>query len=936
MSLTALPADLDPLKLRAQLASALAAGGWDAPSARSAALAHLKAALAAGHAHARARLIGISGGLEAVRIFAAAMDAVVHAAFDAVAQTVPEAAGQVALAAQGGFGAGEQAPQSDVDILFLKSETAGEEADRLIERVLYVLWDLGVDVGGGAARTLQQTLDLAAEDLSEKTALLSLRHIAGAAPLTALLRRRFTAEISAGHEADFVEDKLVERDKRIQKAGASRFTVEPNIKNGKGGLRDLQLLRWLAQFLYGEDAFERWVTDGLLTVGDVEKYLSAADFLWTVRFHLHSISPVKEDRLSFEVQPEIAARMGFEDTENERGVERFMRRYFTTAMDVGALTRLVCAKLEADAWKATPKRLARFLPGEAAVAGLEDPDFEVREGRLAFADAGRIAAEPVLMMRIFERASGLHIDLHPEAMAAIGRNLRLVDESFREDPRAARAFFAVLLDSDTPHAILRIMTEAGLLGGFIPEFGDIVARTQFNMYHRFTVDEHTLQAIGLLREIEQGEHARDHPLASSFIDEIDSRRALHLAVLLHDTGKGAGDQCIEGAERARTACPRLGLDDEETELVAWLIANHLLMSETAQRRDLGDPRTVADFARAVGSLERLRLLAVLTVVDIRSVGPGVWNDWKGQLLRDLFKATEAVLAGGAEAGDEAAQATLKARADISRARLLEKVGRVDRDLAERWTQELDDAYWLIFTEADRLRHAAFARAFVARGEEIAAAVRVDKRRAAAEVMVIAPDREQLFGDLAAALAGLGADIVGAHIETMRSGQAFDIFFIQDLAGQPFGAGDPDRLDALIEEIRAVAAGARKPRARPRAPLKRREAAFRVLPEVKLRNDVADTATLIEASGRDRPSLLADLAEVIASHGLVLKSARIDGYGERVVDVFYVTYQGEKLEDEEMIAAVREGVAEVFGADEAAHAEKAAERGLARADASSLR
>ena len=934
MSFSSLPAALDPLKLRARLAAALAGGGWDAPSSRAAAIAHLKLALQDGRAHAATRLKDAGGGLEAVRICAASMNAVLQAVFDAAADD--ESARSVAMVAQGGFGVGELAPKSDVDLLFLKSASAGPEADALIERILYILWDIGVDIGGGAARTIDETLAMAREDLSERTALLSLRHVAGSETLTARLARRFEDEICAGGQAKFVEAKLLERDQRLEKAGRSRYTVEPNIKNGKGGLRDLQLMRWMAQFLYGEDAFERWVTEGLLTVDDVEKYLDASDFLWTVRFHLHEITNHKEDRLSFDVQPELASRMGFTDGDNVSGVETFMRRYFRTAMDVGALTRLICAKLEADRYKPRPTGLARFLPGASSSDKLESRDFEIRDGRIAFIDPGRISHDPVLLMRLFQMAAAHRLDLHPEAVAAVGRSLRHVDDDFRNDPRAARAFFSILLDAEAPHAIMRLMTEAGLLGRFIPEFGDIVARTQFNMYHRYTVDEHTLNALGLLREIENGDHPLDHPLATKITHLIAHRRALHLAVLLHDTGKGAGDQCVEGAARALTACERLGVDGGEAELVSWLIANHLLMSDTAQRRDLGDPRTVADFASAVGSLERLRLLTILTVVDIRAVGPGVWNAWKGQLLRDLYAATAAVLEEGGESSVKETGEALHDRADLARQSLINKVARVDKKAALAWADLLDDAYWLAFGEADRLRHAAFARTLLSRGEEVAAAARVDKRRAATEVMIFAPDRERLFADIAAALAGIGADIVGAHIATTRAGDAFDIFYVQDASGLPYGAQDPARRDELIQAVRRAAAAEPVDFPSPVTPPNRRAAVFQVTPDVRISNDAADSATLVEASGRDRPGLLSELANVIADHELALTSAQIDGYGERAVDVFYVTMNGEKLRDEAVIASLRDAMFAVLSAEEAAHAKRAAERGLARAPASALR
>ncbi|MEE2526678.1 [protein-PII] uridylyltransferase [Hyphobacterium sp. HN65] len=937
MLVSALPASLDGLKLRAELAAALGDKSWQDMPARNAAIARIRSAIEAGRAAAKDKLKGSTGGLESARFLSGVMNAVLAAVYDSIAMEAGDAAQGISMTAIGGYGAGELAPRSDIDLLFLKPKRAGKAHEAFLEQLIYVLWDCGLDVGGGAVRTVDETLDVARDNIGERTSLLSLRHLAGNPGLSEMLRRKLREEaLSKG--AAFVEAKLEERDARISKAGASRYTVEPNVKESKGGLRDLQLLRWLAQFLYGADAFERWVSSGLMTVTDVEKYLRASDFFWTVRFHIHDIIDGKDDRLTFDIQPEIAARMGFDDAEAESAVERFMRRYFLTAMDVGSLTRLVCAKLESDHRKSRPRGLARFLPESDALGDPVDEAFKLVDGRIDFADPSEIENDPVLLMRLFWAASAMGADLHPDAFAVVGQNIRRVDDEFRSDPRAVRVFFSILLDSGAPQLVLRLMTEAGLLGKFLPEFGEIVARTQFNMYHRYTVDEHTLHLVGLLRDIENGDLQGDHPVASRIVHEIKNRRALHLAALLHDTGKGRGDQCVEGAEQARTACTRLGLPSAEVELVAWLVRTHLLMSDTAQRRDIGDPKTVIEFAREVGTLERLNLLTILTVIDIRAVGPGIWNGWKGQLLRDLYSATRSVLESDASSDAEAEVRTiLKAQADESRAAFREKIGRVDEGFAERWTTDLDDAYWLSFSEADRLRHAAFVRAAKDRGDVVAATARIDKRRAATEVMVIAPDRERLFADIVGVLAELGANVVGAQVSTTASGDAFDVFYVQDSSGNPYGIERGRARDALAERVRRAASGSKTRAAKPAvARLTRRAAAFTVTPSVSVDSSAAETATLIEASGRDRPGLLADLSEAIADAGLALQSARIDGYGERATDVFYVLRDGKKLEDSADREAVRESLLDVLAQEEERVAKRARTRGLARARASAGR
>ncbi len=938
MQFTTLPASLDGLRLRAELADA-AREGWNKSTARQAGMTRFKRFLDNGLTLACARLQGSGGGMEAARTWAGVMDAAVRALVDCIASDfVDDGLEGLALCALGGYGAGELAPQSDVDLVFLVSDPAPVGAETIAERTIMALWDAGLQVGGGTVRTLDEALALADENLSERTALLDLRPISGDIGLVREVQARFDLTLREKVAAQFAAAKLAERDERVDRQGDSRYAVEPHVKDGKGALRDLQTLRWLAQILYGRDSLERWVTAGLFSVDDMRRYLDAADFFWTVRFHLHDMTRRKDDRLTFDMQPEISRRMGYEDTGDQLGVEAFMRAYFLKAIDVGALIRLVCAKLEADEFKDPPS--GRFLPSDGDIdkAGLTERGFTMRAGRLDFAGHDAAETRPVMVLRLFEEAASRHLDLHPHAVAAIGRNIQSIDDAFRSDLEVARSFFAVLLDADDPRAILRAMTEAGVLGAYIPEFGDIVARTQFNMYHRFTVDEHILNAVGLLRRIEQGKLVADHPLASRLVQDILHRRALYLAVLLHDTGKGKGDQCIEGGENARRVCPRLGLDAHETELVAWLIENHLEMSDVAQRRDLSDPRTVLDFARKVGTLDRLKLLCILTVVDIRAVGPGVWNSWKAQLIRDLYQAAEAILQADSMGDEVEIRTRLARRVNTARMQLRARWTRVDPAFVNQWTTVLDASYWLAFSEEDQGRHAAFARAAHEEGRTTRIGVRIDKRRSATEMMVLAPNRRGLFADIAGVLAQQGASVVSAQITTTSDHRAFDVFYLQESGGNPFGGSHESAQDALRQAVhRAI--GRERDQSNlsiPDWPIRRREAAFTVPPRISLDLDAADGALIIEASGRDRPGLLYDLAKTISDIGLTLQAARIDGYGERAVDTFYVTENGDKPRDDVRLADIRTRLMAILADAEKAVAAHRERQGLVHTPASSGR
>ncbi len=452
------------------------------------------------------------------------------------------------------------------------------------------------------------------------------------------------------------------------------------------------------------------------------------------------------------------------------------------------------------------------------------------------------------------------------------------------------------------------MNEAGVLGRFLPEFGRIVAQMQFNMYHSYTVDEHTLRAVGVIADIAQGRLQEDHPLSVSVMPLIADREALFLAMLLHDTGKGGvGGQEKAGARSARSACERLGLERPRVELVCWLVEHHLVMSDYAQKRDVNDPRTVEAFARIVENPERLRLLLVLTVADIRAVGPGVWNGWKGQLLRELYGFTEALFRGGRalepdHPGAEPASA-------MARRRLIER-----DPLASNFAANMEDAYFSAFTLEEQAAHAILVRRSTDEGGPSASA-RVRPEMNAAEVAVAVGDRHRLFADLALALAAMGADVVGAKVYTSKAGQALDVFYVQDATGAPYGHDQPAKLDRLARALEAAARGARAV-GEPKPPMDLgRASAFSISPAVAIDNDASTDCTVVEASGRDRQGLLGDLAFAIARHGLSIQSAHIDNYGERAVDAFYVQDGAAKLTPRKA-QALKASLLDVLGEAEA--------------------
>ncbi|WP_293906191.1 [protein-PII] uridylyltransferase [Phenylobacterium sp.] len=888
---------VDGVRLRTQLTAAALDNLGDEAGQRKAALDVLKAALFRGRMIAKERLESAAGGIETARLISGVTDEVITALWDFTTVHIfrarnPTEGERLALMAVGGYGRGTLAPFSDIDLLFVRPYKQTAHAESVIEYMLYALWDLGFKVGH-ASRTIEECIRLSREDFTIRTSILEARRLTGDEKLAEELMIRFQNDVVRGTGAEFVAAKLKERDERHARAGVSRYMVEPNIKEGKGGLRDLNTLFWIAQYLHPGQSIEKVLQLEMFARREVRSFIQAFDFLWAVRCHLHFTTGRPEERLTFDLQPELARRMGYGDRGDAPAVERFMRRYFLIAKDVGALTRAFAAKLEAEQVKLAPKGISRFLPGrQIKRKPLDEPGFHELGGRLDV-DPDIFERDPINLLRLFRVADQRNLDLHPDAFFAASRSLGLITSAVRRDRHAARVFLDILARGRDPQRTLTLMTEAGVLGRYLPEFGRIVAQMQFNMYHSYTVDEHTLRAVGVIADIAAGRLAADHPLAVQIMPLIADKEALFLAMLLHDTGKGgAGGQEVAGARAARQACERLGLERSKIELVAWLVEHHLVMSDYAQKRDVSDPRTVADFARIVQTPEQMRLLLVLTVADIRAVGPGVWNGWKGQLMRELYTATEAVFRGGR--GSDAAAALKRYQENAAydaRVRLA-----LADPAAEPWGDAMEDAYFTAFTDEEVATHARLARV-AAEGAVSAAEGRVRTDLNASEVVVAATDRPRLFVGLAEAITAAGANVVGARVFTSRSGQALDVFYVQDVTGAPFGAVDARALARLADDLAAAARGDPSAREARRKGDLSRTAAFAITPAVMLDNDASETATVVEASGRDRPGLLAGLARTLSDAGLVITSAHIDGYGERAVDAFYVIDEaGAKLTD----------------------------------------
>ncbi len=790
----------------------------------------------------------------------------------------PTASERVCAIAVGGYGRFEMAPFSDVDLLFLTPYKQTPWGESLIESVLYCLWDLRLKVGH-AVRTIDDCLRLARSDVTIRTSLLEHRYIWGDPGLAHRLGTRLWNDLFDSTGAEFVELKLVERAERHARQGSSRYLLEPNVKEGKGGLRDLQTLFWIGKYLNHAETPEDLMQMGVFTPEEFSIFAEAEAFLWTVRVHLHLLNGRASEQLTFDTQVEIAATLGYRSNEGQRAVERFMQDYFLHAKHVGDLTRIFLAALEARHVKSKPSLGEKLRTVFAFGKDPTGAGYRMKHGRLDFIDEAAFQKDPVNILRLFEESLTSDIPIHPDALRRMAASLYLVDDRLRASPEANRIFIELLLGHNNPERSLRLMNEVGVLGAFIPEFGRIVAMMQFNMYHHYTVDEHIIHTISTLSQIERRELAGELPIATDIMAKGVDRRVLYVALLLHDIGKGSGrDHSLVGAEVAEQLCPRFGLDAEETELVVWLVKNHLLMSDVAQKRDLAEPRTVRDFAQAVKSPTRLKLLTVLTVCDIRGVGPGIWNNWKAMLLRGLYGETLEFLTGGSET------ASRPEREAAAREALAVELA--DWDPAEV-AAELSRhyaPYWLGF---DTRTHAIFAR-LVRQLEEAEPAMELelDLDRDATQACFAMSDHPGIFARLAGALALAGANVVDARTYTTTDGIATAAFWIQDMSGNPYERARLTRLrNAVTRTLHGeiVAREALKDKDR----LKKRERDFLVPTRLSFDNTGSDIYTIIEVETRDRPGLLYDLARTLTTNSISIASAIIATYGEQAVDVFYV-------------------------------------------------
>jgi [protein-PII] uridylyltransferase len=893
------PEILNLVEFQDQVREIASRQGENPDATRAALLALFRAVNTDARARVRAIFDREGGGMACSHRISWLEDQLVSAAFDFATKYVFPASGNFCVTAVGGYGRGTLAPGSDIDLLFLLPGKLTEANHKAVEFILYLLWDMGQKVGH-ATRTVEECIRLARADMTIRTAILETRYICGVVSLEQELVSRFDGEIVKSTGAEFVAAKLAERDERHEKSGNTRYLVEPNVKEGKGGIRDLHTLFWIAKYFYRVRDTADLVHLGVLSKSEYTLFQKAEDFLWAVRCHMHFITGKPEDRLSFDLQPEVAAALGYQSRPGLSAVERFMKHYFLIAKDTGDLTRILCAALEDQQVKDHPSItgvFSRFANRRRKIPGAAD--FVEDRGRLDVASSDVFRNDPVNLIRFFHVADLHGLELHPNALKGITRSLSLINDELRANEEANRLFLSALTTRRDPQLVLQRMNEAGVLGRFIPEFGKIVSLMQFSMYHHYTVDEHLIRSVGVLSAIEKGQNADQHPLVDQLIKTIEDREALYVATLIHDIAKGRPeDHSVAGAKVARKLCPRFGMTPKQTEMVAWLIEEHLTMSMVAQTRDLNDWKTIHDFSIRVQSLERLKMLVILTVADIRAVGPGVWNGWKGQLLRILYYETELLLAGGFS------EVTRTERVHNAREKLARALSDWPESERKAYVRMHYAPYLLSVPFDDQVRHTAFIREVDREGKALATMTRTDAFQAITEITVFAPDHPRLLAIIAGACAAAGANIVNAQIFTTAFGRALDTIHVS----RQFKHDEDElrRAGAITRMIEDVLSGKRRlpDVIETRTKGKKRSKTFSITPSVTISNSLSNSFSVIEIECLDRTGLLSDITSMLADLSLDIASARITTFGEKVIDTFYVTdLTGEKITTENRQALI---------------------------------
>ncbi|MDQ6991979.1 MAG: [protein-PII] uridylyltransferase [Mariprofundus sp.] len=776
----------------------------------------------------------------------------------------PEAARCVDLLAVGGYGRAELSPHSDWDLWFIVPDECTPAVEVEMRAFLLLLWDMGAKIGH-AVRSVKECLEHIQEDWASATAALESRLLCGQGELNQKLQSKLELFFKQKRKP-FVLAKLAELEVRHRRTGGTAFWMEPDIKEGKGGLRDVQAAFWIAKVWYGCDNIGGLVNTGALSQRELEQLLAAQDFLWRCRAALHLDMGRAGDRLGFEQQVTLAERLDYHASGDRPAVDAFMKEYFRHVGRVARVSGLLLMHFNEQ----LHPRLFSF---KHAIG-----DGFTQEGTLVgIRDAAVFKEEPLRLLRVFHVAQQGQRRLSSQALRQIRADVLLIDDPFRDSPEAQRIFLKILRAQRNVHWALKEMNDTGVLGRFIPQFREVVGLGQFNRYHAYTVDEHTIRAVGEARNFWHAGRSMRLPLAHELCHAIHRPELLYIALLFHDIAKGMpGNHSDEGAKLARVFCQRMRLDSDAAEMVEWLVKEHLFMAVKSQRFDLSDPEVIRDFAGRIGNQNRLRYLLLLTVADIAAVGPNVWNDWKGSLLQELYRLTELYYQSDLSLSDASKhlyQTRVNAVLDGANGQRLLLQGALAKmsqscimHFPPRHLQKL--AELIVSTDGDGVSYW------------------VDKDRGHSLFFIVARERRGLFAQLAATLTTGHGSIMAARADKLSDGRVLDAFHLQSEDGAPFDVTcDLQRLQSRIVKLLAAEQLATL---EIDIAIKTNVLMRRVPVRVQEIPKASFQVTVIEVSAADQPRLLARLAYVITTAGYQLHGASISTFGERVVDVFFVT------------------------------------------------
>jgi [protein-PII] uridylyltransferase len=790
----------------------------------------------------------------------------------------------VDLVAVGGYGRGELHPCSDIDVLILLPKSEVTDGHDGIERFLTFLWDIGLEVGH-SVRTIDDCQRESAADVSVATTLIEARLLSGPDYLFQSMKRALGQDNVWSSKA-FFEAKVAEQQARHHRHHDTAYNLEPNVKSGPGGLRDIQTIGWVAKRHFGAETFDELVEHGFLTANELRKLRTAQAFLWKVRFALHVITGRREDRLLFDHQNRIARMFGYEDATYTLAVEQFMQRYYRTVMDVSLLNEMLL-QLFREAILAEP----------AAVVPL-NPRFQVRGDYLEVTDEDVFARQPSAILELF-RLMQDHAEIRgvrATTIRALGRHLWLIDEEFRQNPRNHRLFLDfVRAPAGVTHE-LRRMNLYGVLGRYIPAFGRIVGRMQYDLFHAYTVDAHTLFVVRNLRRLALPQFEHEFPELSRLFATLPKPELAYLAALFHDIAKGrGGDHSELGAVDADAFCLEQGLSRYDARLVAWLVRNHLLFSVTAQKKDISDPKVIQDFARAVGDQTHLDYLYLLTVADVRGTNPKLWNSWRSSLFHDFYERAKRALRRGLEAPVDKDELVAETRAAASELVAREGIGAA----AEAVWSRFNDEYFLRHTPAEIAWHTKLLAEREPGDTSPLVAVRETPERGGNSVLTYMPHRQENFSRTTALLDQMGLNILDARITPLEGGLSLDTYLVLEDTGAPIA--DRHRALEIEKQLWRVLQSddARGPVVTRRAP--RQVRMFSTPTQITFTDDPVRSRTVLELIAGDRPGLLSEIGRVLLAERVDVVTARIMTIGERAEDVFYVTdEQGRQLADEKRL------------------------------------